>query len=290
MKNIRRAFTLAELLIAMMIFAMLAVILIPNVTNNAEKELFATQLKKVQNDIQQALLFIKSQNQGSLQFFCSGSVADASKCFIGLKNVASESKNGIAKKLEYNVIYDNNDSDNNDSVNNVCNGNTVNRTDKKNAQAQACAYIERNPIYLNKDACNLSVHNTNSFYAVNLKNGATVSVFFDPTCTFNNIPDATLKNWENVVIDAASKKQKICGYMEVDVNGGKVPNMVGKDIHYFWIDMQDGLIPFGEFGEFTCGNTNANGGYTSKSDWPTKTGGQLGCTYRMLQKNSPDYF
>ena len=49
-----KAFTLAELLITMLIFGILAVMIVPNVTQNAEKELFVTQLKKVQNDIQQA--------------------------------------------------------------------------------------------------------------------------------------------------------------------------------------------------------------------------------------------
>ncbi len=257
-KNIKRAFTLAELLIAMLIFAMLAVMLVPNVTNNAEKELFATQLRKVQNDIQQAMLFIKSQNQGSLQYFCSGagnSISDTSKCFIGLRNVTAESKNGIAKKLEYNAIFDHGDTDND-----VCNGSTINRADKKNVQAQACAHSERKPAYLNKTDCGLSIHDTNSFYAVNLKNGATVSVVFDPACSYAKV----IQN-DNVLNGAITKseiQEKICGYMEVDLNGGKVPNTVGKDIHYFWIDKQDGIIPFGEIDEFTCGTVDGNGKIT----------------------------
>ena len=54
----KKAFTLAELLVAMLVFGVIAAMLIPNVSNNAEKNLFATQLLKVQNDVQQALLLL----------------------------------------------------------------------------------------------------------------------------------------------------------------------------------------------------------------------------------------
>ena len=274
MRNIKQAFTLAELLIAMMIFAMLAVMLVPKVTNNAEKELFATQLKKVQNDLQQAMLFIKTQNQGSLQYFCSGGV-NPNKCFIGLKNVPAENRNGITKKLEYNVIfgYGAGEDVSDDSI---CNGTAVNRADKKNAQGQACGYKERDPIYMNKTSCNLPVH-SGDFYAVNLKNGATVSVIFDPNCGGTTIVEG-------------NHPDDNCGYMEVDVNGNKIPNMVGKDIHYFWIDKNDGIIPFGEIDNFTCGIVDAYGHITTKPAKDNNVAHQLGCTYRMLQKNKPDYF
>ena len=68
----KKAFTLAELLVAMLVFGVIAAMLIPNVSNNAEKNLFATQLLKVQNDVQQALLLLMSENQGTLQALCSG--------------------------------------------------------------------------------------------------------------------------------------------------------------------------------------------------------------------------
>ena len=269
MKNIRRAFTLAELLIAMLVFAILAVLLVPNVTNNAERELFSTQLKKVQNDIQQAVLFVKSENQGSLQYFCSGG-GDASECFL---------ENCIMKKLERNVKFTNADM----GGSNACNG--ANKTDKKNAQGQACVYSERNPLYMNKQPNNIPLPDANNFNVVYLKNGATVNVFFNPACNGQGV-------WGTNFITDAPFQQRICGYMEVDINAGKVPNVVGKDIHYFWIDRQDGIVPFGENDEFTCGDVDPDTGAIDPK--PAKVNGQgnnlRGCTARMLQKNVPDYF
>ena len=266
-----KAFTLAELLITMLIFGILAVILVPNVTQNAEKQLFVTQLKKVQNDVQQALLVMMAQNQGSLTLFCSGN--DPSSCFRGQ----------ISKKLENNVKFDYSDTSGN-----VCKTQTS-ADDKKSATAQACAFIARKPIYLNKKPVSLKINATsgNIFNAVYLKNGATVSVIFNRDCDGTGIDDWTLSN---VVTDADIRK-RICGYMEIDINAGKIPNTVGKDIHYFWIIDEDGIIPFGEIDTFTCGTVN-NGKITA---FPSKETGavttnQLGCTARMLQRNRIDYY
>ena len=52
----KKAFTLVELLLAMSLIAIISVMLIPNVAQNGEKELLATQIKKVNGDLQQAVL------------------------------------------------------------------------------------------------------------------------------------------------------------------------------------------------------------------------------------------
>ena len=93
LNKIKRAFTLAELLVAMLMFALIASMLIPNIAQNAEKNLFFTQIKKVQNDVQQALLVMMSENQGTLQAYCLGKQSNA--CFIG----------EIADRLETKVTY-----------------------------------------------------------------------------------------------------------------------------------------------------------------------------------------
>ena len=287
-----KAFTLAELLIAMLIFGLIAVAIIPNVTNNAEKEMFATQLKKVQNDLQQAMLIILSQNQGTLRLVCSDkNDNNLSSCFI----------DEIDKKLEKNVKYSSDDA-------NACNSASINKRDRKNAQAQACNYQSRKPMLINKSPVNLSINggenNEGKFYAINLKNGATVSVVFNPACSGNGITDWTVssviaKRTNNVQNDEEhaaeyndeqskinSEQQevvsKVCGYMEIDINAGKAPNTVGKDIHYYWIIDQDGIIPFGEIDTFTCKHPkNKEANNISES---------LGCTYRVLQKGKADYY
>ena len=93
MLNNKKAFTLIELLIAMLMVAILSVMLIPNIVKTGEKETFAAQLPKVQNDIQQALLLMMSQNSGSLQSFCTDQ-GPLTNCFIDevAKNLPAECK------------------------------------------------------------------------------------------------------------------------------------------------------------------------------------------------------
>lgn len=274
-----KAFTLAELLITMLIFGILAVMIVPNVTQNAEKELFVTQLKKVQNDIQQAMLVMISQNQGSLRLFCSG--ADSSKCF---RDIIAD------KLLEKNVKFEYEDGNGS-----VCQA--VDKTNKKSDQGQACAFIDRKPLYLNKTNVSLKINATNTgakeYYAAYLKNGATISVIFNRNCNGAGITDDVLVAAMNTLgasgAEGAKIKERICGYMEIDTNAGKIPNMVGKDIHYFWIIDQDGIIPFGEIDGFTCGTVN-NGTIGQKPDKTNTVPSQLGCTARMLQRNRIDFY
>ena len=288
MRN-NKAFTLAELLIAMLIFSLLAVILVPNVTANAEKELFATQLKKVQNDVQQALLVMLTQNQGSLRLMCPGGGADSNDCFV----------KEIGKILEKNVEYSNAVA--NDIIP-PCGDDDSGK--KKDDKVQACGFKARKPIYLNKENAQLIVNGGNdwagAFNAVNLKNGASVATVFDPNCNkATNASGTKITDWEidDVVDTDGIKPANICGYIEIDVNAGKLPNVVGKDIHYFWIVDQDGIVPFGEVDLFTCGEigTGANKGKIVTNPKDITSGAnflykQLGCTARIMKRGKIDYY
>ncbi len=274
--NKKRAFTLAELLVAMFIFALVATMLVPNVTQNAEKSLFATQLKKVQNDIQQALLVMMSQNQGTLQSFCLGDDQASSSCF----------RNEIAKKLEKRVSFDGNVEPKQEDCDNA-------RNEITNACIQKQEYIDREPILMNKQSAIFYVNNIDTFSAVNLTNGATVSVIFDPKCQGTSTKPSPIAYSisESVSTNVTTAPAKLCGYVEIDLNAGKGPNMVGKDIHYFWIIDKDGIVPFGELDDFTCGNEQIGGNYTPPKKTKEITAeNTLGCTYRLIQKGSIDYY
>ena len=57
--------------------------------------------------------------------------------------------------------------------------------------------------------------------------------------------------------------------------------MVKKDIHYFWIVDKDGLIPFGEIDNTSCGTyVDASDSYTTPA-----SGKDMGCTYRLIKEN-----
>ena len=223
-----KAFTFVELLIAMCMVGIISVMLIPSVVHNGERELFSTQVKKVQNDVQQALLLMMTQNQNTLLGYCAG--ANPNGCFIG----------ELKKNLQAKVVFDNDSTELN--IQNA----------PGDAKAKFCA---RHPLYLNGSDANNAANGGNAcspFSAVNLKNGATVAAVFAPNCDMTN-PDILAFN--------ADGAYKLCGYIEADVNAEKGPNTVGKDIHYFWIIDKEGLVPFGEIDTATCAdNTCENAG------------------------------
>ena len=61
-----KAFTLFEILLAMLLMAIIAVAVLPAITKNAEQQLFVTQLKLVQNDLKQTMLILTAKNRGRL--------------------------------------------------------------------------------------------------------------------------------------------------------------------------------------------------------------------------------
>lgn len=260
----KNAFTLVELLVAMFIFSVMAVLLVPNVTQSAEKNLFITQLKKVNNDIQQGLLLMIAKNNGSLMGICSG--VNSNQCFIDELVGSTQSDNSpnttymaggyLEKRVSYGANVNKSDCNYDSELKDPC--------------RQSEAYIAREPQYMNKANVGFVVHKEDSFYASNLTNGATISAVFNSLCNSSFI-DGKL----------TTKPAGLCGYMEVDLNGSKVPNMVGKDIHYFWIDPKDGLIPFGEIDDFECINIK-----TDKSE----DQGQLGCTDEIIQKGKIEHY
>ena len=286
MKKYNNGFTLVEMLVAMLLFALLAVMLIPNVTKNAEKNLFTTQASKVQNDVQQAFLWIISENQGSMKTACS-SGADGRQCIRNLIAGVPGNTN-FPKKLESYCSFGHGDANDRDKNNG--------RKDASNPAKQDAAYLLRNPEFLNSTVEynnafqeGMFADDSSLYHAVYLKNGAYVSPVFLPGCL--NGANAAIAN--NFVKNAGNTP--VCGYVEVDLNGPKIPNIVGKDIHYFWITEKDGLVPFGEIDNLTCGNPNDNGNYANPAnDLPENDNAgathQLGCTARLLNMGRIDYY
>lgn len=261
MNNQRKGFTLVELLVAMFIFAMIAVVLIPNVTQSAEKNLFTTQLKKVHNDVQQAMLLLLAKNQGTFKTLCIGE--SANQCFIDSlvgkpMDVATQTP-GVQGFLEKRVVYSDESND--------CETNEA-----KDPCAQMRAFLDKKPQFLNKEPANFAAH-ANQFYAANMMNGATISVIYNANCNGKFLVEDN-----SLVINNVPDDVDVCGYMEIDVNASKVPNTVGKDIHFFWIVDGDGLVPFGEIDEFTC---------KAKANDNLET---MGCTYSIIQKGKIDFY
>ena len=113
-----------------------------------------------------------------------------------------------------------------------------------------------------------------NFAAMNLKNGATVR----PVMNFDTA---------NLNTPICNQKQEdisnICGYLEVDLNGTKNPNVVGKDIHRFWVvNTDDGIVPWGQDDGKKC-ELNNKGKFANKE-------ASDGCTYRALLDGKMNYY
>ena len=285
----KKAFTLVEILLAMFIIATVAVLIIPNVAATAERNLFVTQLKKTQNDLQQAMILMMSKNQGSLQAFCVGA-ADGGEC------LTLEIRHRLDTKIAYKergVVDEQKDANGNPiahndqalpaDINSPDDCPTGLETEARNACYQYASYSLRRPQTISKillsgieNAGGLLTHPAglgDPFFAVNLANGSSVSTVFNPAC------DGTGTDFAAGVMPNGANFQ-VCGYMEVDLNAGKEPNMVGKDIHYFWIIDKDGIVPFGEIDGFTCQNVKTSQNLNDV----------LGCTARILREGRINYY
>ena len=140
-------------------------------------------------------------------------------------------------------------------------------------------------LYTNKDHNNQPLY----FAAINLKTGATVRPII--------IRDAS----DNICIS----DNCVIGALEVDLNGTKRPNVVGKDIHFFWIvNTDDGIVPWGENATYDAFVSNILSGYSILHD-PSINNSQcnpsgvgkfnsvddsLGCTYNVLRDGKITYY
>jgi type II secretory pathway pseudopilin PulG len=73
----------------------------------------------------------------------------------------------------------------------------------------------------------------------------------------------------------------LCGWINIDVNGFKGPNVMGKDLFRIWV-AKTGIYPYGGFGD-----TNSNWNmYCNKNDSNSNSGG--GCAAKVLKGEKVD--
>lgn len=198
--NKKSAFTLAEVLITLLIIGVVASIIIPILLNDTQDAEFHAAWKKTFSDINQATLRIVQDNAGTLAGMCS---TDQHNCI----------KNLYAPYL---------------NTSKICESGTLNG----NCWHDTFYYYEKTPVS--------TFANRSGFV---LSSGILVRL------EANGFPDCTNNTW----VSNVSK----CAFINVDVNGFKGPNMVGKDI-YFMILTKDRLLPVGA-GDNRSGDCIAGG-------------------------------
>lgn len=209
-----KAFTLAEVLITLVIIGVIAAMTIPTLMKNTQKQEFVTGLKKANSTLQQAMINMARNNDSS----------PGDYSFLNVTNFMDE----MAKVT--NVIKRCNSTA-------ACFGNDYN-TAYKRLNSQNTSGMGNGKGIITSDgmiAC---------FVRYNVSHG-----------------------------QSAEDNANTLGYVMVDVNGSKGPNIWGRDVFLFDVISNKGLIPAGSFSDSDC---NLNGyGFT--------------CAAKVLKENAINY-
>lgn len=188
-------FTLAEVLITLVIIGVVAAMTIPTVINNTKKQEYVSKLKKVYSTLTQATNLIIAEE--------------------GPVPVWSDEKGVVHGYYK-----------------------------KKLVNAKECGYntgcFEQGPYKYLNNGYSGNWDAVGSYYKLILADGVQINLgAFNPAC-------------DTVSVD----EENICMGIDVDLNGGKGPNAVGRDVFEFLLK-KDGLYPRGIGKENTCNNYNS---------------------------------
>ena len=186
MHTFKEGFTLAEVLITLLIIGVIASIVIPGIINNTNEAEYNAGIKKVYADLSNAVKVIQVNNGGTVNV---GDVSGSSSVTFrdDFCNVMSCIKT--------------------DTATNIFGSNT----------------------YKYYKGVNWNVVGSSINSAAALNNGTLIKFESGGNCN-NFVP------------------LNVCGYMWVDINGQKGPNMWGKDLYFFYVARKNGyysLLPAG---------------------------------------------
>ena len=194
----KNGFTLAEVLITLVIIGVVAAMTIPTVINNTKKQEYVSKLKKVYSTLAQATNLIIAEE--------------------GPIPVWSDEKGVVHGFYK-----------------------------KKLVNAKECGYnsgcFEQGAYKTLNNNSSGTWNNDGSMYKLILSDGVQIS--FEP---FNSACDS---------VGYSSQEENACMFIEADLNGGKLPNTIGRDVFLFVL-RKDGLQPAGIDKEQYC-NTSQIG-------------------------------
>jgi len=190
----KKAFTLAEVLITLLMIGIVASLVIPALINDTQNQEFAVLLKKDVATLSSAAKMMIIDNAGTLAgVFSSG----------------------------------------NDMVNKF--GNYVIFTKKCSAGEQGCFYAGTNTwktLYGDYGWFDHVSYGGTHISTAILSNGESIRFSFEDT------------NCEKSYGTEPSPTKHTCGWIHIDVNGFKGPNVLGRDLFALWIT-KTGIYPFG---------------------------------------------
>lgn len=216
----RVGFTLAEVLIVLVIIGVVASITIPSLVQSFQKQAYVAALQKEYSVLSQAFNLLQNEYGGNITSVITGETSPD----------AANLLNEMAKYL---------------------------KVQKNCGNSKGCWYDL--PLYELDGTIvhsNLDSSWNGSFGKAILTDGTMVAVdIFSPSCSDTS----------------GTSSLKICGDIEIDINGAKGPNTWGRDFFWFWIT-STGIYPFG----------SDNDGYICSSH-------SAGCAGKVLQEGKMDY-
>jgi len=199
----RKAFTLAEILITLLIIGIVTSLVVPAIINDTQNQEFAVLLKKDVSTLSDAAKRMMMDNGGTLA-----------------------------------GMFDSH----NDMMNDF--GNYVIFTKKCTYNTQGCFYSGTNT-WKNLYGSYGWLNHTSVATAI-LSNGGSIMFALDRTdCELNH--------------GTGTPMEHECGWVHIDVNGFKGPNVLGKDLFALWVT-KTGIYPFGMPGDGyeLCSKTQSN--------------------------------
>ncbi len=208
------SFTLSEVLITLVVIGIIAAITVPVLINNYRKQQYVTQLKKNYSIVSDAFRLAMVKD-GVTDFTDTELYSVIGTYSSKGDNDYNKFKSGINQYFNTVEVYAPGDiaDEFDDSL--ICGG-------KKNYQ------------YLKTSHCNNNLAPVSGGYpAVVLADGSIIYPIISMLQTFTKYSDYT--------------KVDKCGYVEIDVNGVKGPNVYGRDVFTFVITTSGVIFPRGMF-------------------------------------------
>lgn len=217
MKN-RSAFTLAEILITLLIIGVISSLVIPLLLNDTRDAELKTAFKKSYANINQVFQQIKLDNGGTFNGICSG--AWNCNCF----------KNAFKNYMSYTKDCD------------------------------------------DYDVYGTCWHNYNNFYYMNKQPVAFNGWPFNCGVSALVLADGSYLSFSFYMDNNSDLRPGVINHINVDVNGAKGPNTLGKDIYTIYI-LNDKIYPYG----------SSVDGYESTCDTSAASYPGLGCAAKVLK-------
>ncbi|MDD3594292.1 MAG: type II secretion system protein [Candidatus Gastranaerophilales bacterium] len=226
----KKGFTLAEVLVTLMVIGIVAVLTIPSILENIQKTQLVSAYKRMFSETFSAVTEMVVKEDCGKRFLCTGQFQTDDPLEFGnsltsvLSTVVNCKKNDMDCFTQFvNPNYDG--SGTSDSI--------VNQVAALN-DGEAATY----------------------YYFKNVRGASYLIHSFGTDCETNLSTDNTIDN----------PMRGVCGYMVIDVNGEKSPNAWGRDVFGMWITDYKvlELYPFGgqydnKIPKTTCRAADTNG-------------------------------